>query len=84
VSYWSDDAEFLRNLAVEVPTERRRLLDIARDLDNATPDGVFIEERAGKIEGWVAESVLPTREFAEKIGEELRCIALALKRDPSQ
>jgi hypothetical protein len=84
MSYWEDDAGFLRELAVEAPQHRRRLLDIAHDLDNATPDGVFVEQLAGKIEGWVRDSVLPTREYAEKISEELRCLSLALKRDPSQ
>jgi hypothetical protein len=84
MSYWEDDARFLRDLATDIPHCRTRLLDIARDLDKSTPDGEYLEELAGKIEGWVAESVLPTRDFAEKISEELRCIALALRRDPSQ
>lgn len=84
MSYWRDDAQFLRDLAVDVPEHRRRLLDIARDLDRAAPDGQFLEELAGKLSSWVDDSVLPTRDYAERLTEELRCISLAIKRDPSQ
>jgi hypothetical protein len=84
MGYWEDDAEYLRNLAVEVPAHRSRLLDIARDLDKDTPDGAFLEDLAGKIEGWVQDRVLPTPDFADELGEELRCLALTLRRHPSQ
>jgi len=86
MSYWNDDVRFLERLAEGMPpgTERRWVLDIARDLGKVAPDGVFLEELAGKIECWSEEGVTPTREYAEKLGEDLRSIGLALKKDPSQ
>jgi len=84
MSYWSEDAEFLRELAVQVPQHRRRLLDIAHDLDREPPDGPWVEELADSIERWANEGVIATLEYAERIGESMRTLALALKRDPSQ
>lgn len=85
MSYWSNDAEWLRDFAKHVPSHAaRRLTDIAHDLDKATPDGTFLEELAGKIESWSMERVTPTAEFAEEISNTLRDIALALKRSETQ
>lgn len=88
--YWESDAAFLRQYAEPLTpdeinsSDRRRILDIARDLGKAAPDGEFLEELAGKIERWTEEGVTPTCEYAEKIANNLRSISLALKRDPSQ
>lgn len=82
MSYWDEDAEFLRELAAEVPHHRRRLLDIAHDLDREAPDGPWVEELAASIERWANEGVIATREYAERIGESLRTLALTLKRHP--
>jgi hypothetical protein len=84
MSYWDEDANYLREAAEELPQHRRRFLDIARDLEKSTPDGEFLEQLAGKIEGWVQERVLPTPGFAEELGENLRSLALMLRRHPSQ
>ena len=89
MSYWDNDAGFLRQHARDpvlqgLRTTVQRLNDIAHDLERATPDGEFLEDLAHKIEGWVEQRVLPTQDFAEEIGQNLRCIALALKKDPKQ
>lgn len=84
MSYWDDDAEFLREIAAEMPQHRQRLLDIAHDLDREPPDGPFLEELAGKLERWAEEGVIATREYAERLGDGLRTLALSLKRDPRQ
>lgn len=90
---WSEDAELLHELAEKFcsqegprgsPAIAQQLRAIARDLDKATPDGTFLEELAGKMEHWSLERVVPTAAFLEEITDNLRDIALALKRDPSQ
>jgi hypothetical protein len=85
MSYWNDDAEWLRSFAKHCPNHAaKRLNEIAHDIGRVTPDGTFLEELAGKIEGWSQERVTPTAEFAEEISSTLRDIALALKKDDSQ
>lgn len=84
MSYWEEDVVLLRELADELPAHRRRLLEIARDLDNATPDGEFLEDLARKIPSWVENRTLPTEDFAEELADSLLSIALYLKKDPGQ
>jgi hypothetical protein len=79
MSWWNDDAEFLRTLADDHPDDAQRLRDIARDMDDAEPDAEFLDDLARKLTLWTAQRLVPTVEFAEEIAGQLRSVGLALR-----